>query len=175
MNGELDFSWRTAGKIGLGALTGVAIAALPGAPMSAFGARATGTIAGVSTKLIGNSIIAGAIAGTGSVIDQSIDVHSGYKGSVSWAQAFTNASITSLTFGIGGHFIGQAKYSAVHNRYRTLPHNMKNHPNLDMFIDKQTSLFAASVNSLIDITRSAIELKLQQSAMRNIGLPLRSA
>lgn len=53
--GNLEWSWAAASKIALGAGTGALIAAVPGAPLAAFGTGATGTIAGVSTTLIGNS------------------------------------------------------------------------------------------------------------------------
>lgn len=149
--GELELSWRAAGKIALGAGTGAAIAALPGAALSSVGQLGMGTIAGVSTRLIGNSIIAGAVAGSGNILDQSLDVHTGHKAAVSLSEAAVNAGVTAATFGVGGHYFAQARYAARHARWSGT------NSQLAKLVDNLPNISAAALNSLIDLSRTSLE------------------
>jgi hypothetical protein len=166
-NGELDGSWRSIGKIAVGAGTGAAIAALPGAALSAVGELGVGTIGGVSTALVGNSLAAGTIAATGNIADQMIDVHTGYKATVSLSDAAVNGGVTAVTFGVGGHYLAQARYAARHARWSGT------NSQFAKFLDNAPNVAAAAVNSAIDLSRAAIENNWWQFNMfnfnRNLG------
>jgi hypothetical protein len=149
--GELDGSWRSIGKIAVGAGTGAAIAFLPGAALSTVGQLSTGTIGGVSTGLIGNSLAAGTIAAAGNIADQMIDVHTGHKANVVLSEATVNAGVTALTFEVVGHNLTQARYAARHARWDGT------NSQFAKFLDDLPNVAAAAANSATDLFRASIE------------------
>ncbi|WP_447768546.1 RHS repeat domain-containing protein [Sphingobacterium faecium] len=87
-NGQLEWSWRAVGKIGIGAGTGALSALIP-----AVGIGATKT-------LIASSVVSGVISAGGSILNQAIDIHTGYKESFDYAKLAVDFTGGVLTFGV---------------------------------------------------------------------------
>ena len=127
--GDIDWtSGRTWAKIGTGAVTGAAIAAMP---VSAIGVIGAGTTAFV-----------------GDVADQGIDVHYGYKQTIDLKQAAVSGVVTAVTAGVGG-----ALSQNLVKHGREVFHATGKVPWYRLY----PNLNAAAVNSTFDVTRFIIE------------------
>jgi len=99
----LDLLWRSVGKIAIGAGVGAATAALPGVAI------------GDTGSLIATSTAAGGIGAVGELLDQAINVHTGYREAMSLSDVGYTFSTSTVSFGATGKVFSNLRYNSIKN------------------------------------------------------------